>query len=106
MMRQGHYNKTGVYGKAGVYLSGRNLEDGAFSGAVSIGYNQHKINGQEISFRDSEPLIVNQNIFYPDIGLGIAFLREFNPAILRVIYSMEDCLFLRLCPNNLWSGLI
>lgn len=72
----GPLRQTGVYGKAGVYFAGRNLEDGAFSGALSFGYNQYGINGDEISFRDSEPTIVSQNILYPDIGLGLAFFKR------------------------------
>lgn len=72
----GPLRQTGVYGKAGVYFSGRNLEDGAFSGALAVGFNQFSIDGDQIVFRDNEPVIATQNLIYPDIGLGLAFFKR------------------------------
>lgn len=74
--KTGPLGQLNLIGKVGVYFAGRNLEDGAVSGALSIGYNQYRIDEGGIFFRDSEPAIIGQNVLYPDIGLGFSFFKK------------------------------
>lgn len=81
--KAGPIGHSGAYLKIGTYISGRHLEDGAITAAITAGVNQFRINGSEIRFRDIEPLVPDQSVFYPDIGLGIGFFRKVDFGIFE-----------------------